>query len=234
MKNIKWKPVYLDSYPTSYMVSELGNVINTKHKKNIAYSDIQELAQLKTPGGYRQVCICVNGKVHRKYVHRLVAEAFIPNPNNLPEVNHKSGDKTKNSVDDLEWCTSSENKIHAYQTGLQKVGEKNSHSIYTELAIHRVCALIEENKLSPREISNVTGVNPTVILDIRNKGSWVHISKQYDFTNYTPKQIKYSTEQKELARSMLDSGKYSLKEISDKTGIPYKYVHYLSKHRKDK
>ena len=69
--------------------------------------------------GYKQVQIMRKGKRYTRYVHRLVAECFIPNPDNLPEINHKDGDKNNNSVDNLEWCNHSENLIHAYKTGLK-------------------------------------------------------------------------------------------------------------------
>jgi len=69
--------------------------------------------------GYKQVFVCVRNKHYMRYVHRLVAECYLPNPNNLPEVNHKDGNKANNNVDNLEWCTRSENQQHAIRTGLK-------------------------------------------------------------------------------------------------------------------
>jgi hypothetical protein len=63
--------------------------------------------------GYHQVTLCFNGFIKRFKVHRLVAEYFIPNSYELPQVNHKNGRKQQNTVDNLEWCTPSENIIHS-------------------------------------------------------------------------------------------------------------------------
>lgn len=101
-----WKP--LVEFEDLYEVSSFGRVSN--YRKILA---IQTL-----PKGYKYICLKINQRQHNRLIHRLVAEAFIENPEGKPEVNHKDGDKSNNSVSNLEWCTSSENKRHALDTGL--------------------------------------------------------------------------------------------------------------------
>lgn len=92
-----------------YLVNKNGEV------KSLCKKNPRILVPCNGPRGYKLVSIFENGEKKTRRVHRLVAEAFIPNPDNKPEVNHIDGDKGNNSVDNLEWATRSENEYHAYR-----------------------------------------------------------------------------------------------------------------------
>ena len=95
-----------------YYVDTQGNVYSTQRS-----STMKKLTPwLDTKKNYLMVGLMRDGKRHRMLVHRLVAMTFIPNPQNLPEVNHKDKKKTKCSVDNLEWCTRKENLYDSYST----------------------------------------------------------------------------------------------------------------------
>lgn len=91
-----------------YYVSDKGTVYSTKWGK-----DLKPLAPETKKSGYLEVCLRVGGKQFNKRVHRLVAEAFLPNPDNLPQVNHLDECKTNNSVENLAWCTNAENSRYS-------------------------------------------------------------------------------------------------------------------------
>ncbi len=87
----------------NYEVSDLGRIRSKKYGI---------LTPIKKDNGYLQINLCRNGIYKTFILHRLVALAFIPNPNNYPEINHKDEDKTNNCVDNLEWCTKSYNMTY--------------------------------------------------------------------------------------------------------------------------
>ena len=106
---VEWKKITNFS---GYSVSDEGNVRNDLTGK------VLKNRSLAT--GYQLVTLCDNNGHHQKSVHRLVAKEFIDNPRGCDFVNHIDGDKANNRVENLEWCTQSENMKHAYRTGLQK------------------------------------------------------------------------------------------------------------------
>lgn len=94
-----WKDI--DGYIGLYQVSNLGNVKSL----NFGRTKKEKLLSIgKTGKGYCAVSLCKNGNQKTALVHRLVANAFIPNPQNLPQINHKNEIKSDNSADNLEWC----------------------------------------------------------------------------------------------------------------------------------
>ena len=189
--DVEWRTIIIDGIVTNYEVSNIGEVRNKTTKKI--------LSQYIDKDGYRHATIIVDGKQYHPGVHRFVAIAFISNPENKPEVNHKNGVKYINVVDNLEWVTTSENVKHAFDTGLKSsiLGSANSLSHYTDKQIHKVCKMLEKG-ISNKKISDKTGVDRKYITDIKKGRRWKHISKKYNI-----KKEKYSEEMKEKIKELL-------------------------------
>ncbi len=122
-----WKPI--PDFEGLYEISNLGRVKALKRKKNCnrGWGWIKEHIMKQTTANSEYCRVPLTNKEHiKKYylVHRLVAQAFIDNPNNYPEVNHINGDKLDNSVNNLEWCDRQYNIKHAYKMGLNPSKKK--------------------------------------------------------------------------------------------------------------
>ena len=103
--------------------------------------------------------------------HRLVASKFIPNPKNLPEINHKDGDKTNNHRDNLEWCTAKENKKHAMDNGLFKIfkGDSNGNSKLESKEVKKIKELLENKTMLNKDIAKLFNISPSTISAIKHK-----------------------------------------------------------------
>lgn len=100
----KW--IDIIGFEGQYQISNYGNIYSVKSKKMLGKS-------LGT-SGYKNVCLCKNGFAKTYMIHRLVAKHFLPNPENLEQVNHKDHDKGNNNAENLEWVSQSENVKHSY------------------------------------------------------------------------------------------------------------------------
>ena len=117
-----WKPI---SGFENYKISNLGRIKNTVFRNRYT-TMLKEriLTPSKNGRGYLFVYLSKNDNRKMKTIHRLVAEAFIENPNGYPVINHRDGNKENNFVDNLEWCTVQYNAQHSHRLGLQKPSER--------------------------------------------------------------------------------------------------------------
>ena len=124
--------------------------------------------------GYEMVML-FNPK--KKYlVHRLIADAFVPNPKNLPEINHIDGNRLNNKPENLEWVTSKTNKQHAWDNGLYRHrGEQHPLTTLTVKDIKEIRKLCTEGKYTQRKIAQIFGVDPMTISNIKLGKTWGHI-----------------------------------------------------------
>lgn len=179
-----WKDVI--GYEGIYQVSNLGNVKSLYRK--VFYADGRTYTYKERILNWnimRKVNRCYvhlykNSERKAMLVHRLVAQAFIPNPDNLPEVNHKSGITTENDISNLEWVTHSDNMKHGFKTGLiNNTGILHGNNIYNEDQIKQVKKYLLEGK-GQAEIERLTGVGRATVYEIKKGRQWVHIEISND------------------------------------------------------
>lgn len=131
--------------------------------------------------GYEIVYLGLGKRSESKtfFVHRLVAKTFIPNPNNLPEINHKNCVKLNNRVENLEWCTHLQNMQHAYANGLvgHARGEDNPRSKINQRKANRIRKSYANGKITQRQLARLYGVNQRLIWSILHKKIWNYLSE---------------------------------------------------------
>lgn len=146
-------------YEDRYSITEDGRVWSKLSKKFLSLH--------KTDKGYLTFATKIGGRngTYKCFkVHRLVAEAYIPNPENKPHVNHKDGNKENNSVDNLEWVTPTENMLHASSLGLLKSDRPKLTQEHIEFIKHNYVP--GDTNYGARALGRMFGVNHSVILKV--------------------------------------------------------------------
>lgn len=162
-----------------YLINEKGEVFSP-------YRGLHQLKQHKIQKGYLRVHLRTTDGSKFFMVHRLVLEAFYPIQNSLSlQVNHIDGNKENNNLDNLEWCTQSENMAHARKIGLRDnlaKGERAGCNVLTEEQVLEICnELLKPNRASLAKIGAKYGVSKYAIHDIKRKKSWEWLTKDYNF-----------------------------------------------------
>jgi len=210
MKPIAWKPIR--GYEGLYEISDKGQVkslIGWNGKRYINREKI--LKPTKTTTGYWKIELVKNKNRKSKKIHRLIAIAFIPNPEKKPNINHIDGNPLNNSLENIEWCTQKENVDHALRIGLRKlvkIPQKELEELY----------LVNKNSL--RMIGNTYGLSATTVARRLEK---LGIKRR----SLTEKKTKYFlTEELVLRELQIKTQKQLAKEVGCDPSL---ISHYLRK-----
>jgi len=176
---LEWKKIKTNSGEKELYVSRKGDIESNGTLRKL----------VNNGGGYYKVIIRVKSERCSCFVHRLVAQAFIPNPDNLPEVNHIDGDKGNNCVSNLEWVTKTENIRHAFKTDLMDASkiscERSSSTDKTNEEIHEICKDIQDG-MKNSEICEKYDVPKQFVSKIKNRLTWKEVSKNYKWKKEAP------------------------------------------------
>ena len=141
-----------------YIITEDGRIINS-------INGHERKPQLNNKGYLR---VQIGGKNY--FVHRLVAEKYVPNPDNKEQVNHIDGNKLNNCASNLEWVTNQENRNHAVKNKLHQHGEGHA---FAKLDWEKVDYIREHMDISDKELSELFGVAPQTIYDVKYNRTWI-------------------------------------------------------------
>ncbi len=175
---MKWKDV--PGYEGCYKANFNGDIKGLNKRSKTNRETI--LKPFKNKFGYLTIQLSKNDKKTHYGVHRIIALTFIENHENKPFVNHKDGNKANNHVDNLEWCTKSENEKHAHAIGLKNwKGQNHSQSKLTNEDVHVIRMLIS-NGIRNKKIAALFDLDNSTISDIKRGKIWSHLKQISSFS----------------------------------------------------
>lgn len=176
-----WKDI--EGYEGLYQVSNLGRIKALQRlRKNGRVRKEQILKNHAYENGYFKITLCDNTmKSKRYFVHRLVAIAFVENPNNLPCVNHKDENSSNNDARNLEWCTFQYNNTYGHRLDCV-IGESNKSHKLTKEQVQEIRRLYKRNdrKVGGCALARKYGVSSMTISEIARNKKWKHLLKEVD------------------------------------------------------
>jgi len=161
-------------YYHGYKVDSNGVVYSKVNGKPMKYGISEK--------GYFQICISILGKKTSKKIHRIVAETFIENPQNKRTVNHKDFNKTNNNLENLEWATHSEQRVHCIENGIgflknrDNTGVKNPRAKIKDLDVINIRKIASTGANNNTELAKIYGLNESTINNIIKGRTWKHIT----------------------------------------------------------
>lgn len=165
----------ISGYEGLYSISFTGIVWSHKKKCGVSSHEGKELKPHQDGSGYLFVMLSKDGVRKQPKLHRLIAENFIPNPHNYQVVNHKNGIKTDNRIENLEWCTQSDNIKHSFKMGLSsQLGSRNAQSKLTETDVISI-RLKYSAGISRKILANDFKISLATLCDIINNKIWKHV-----------------------------------------------------------
>lgn len=169
--------VAVQNFP-SYLIGDRGEVISLNYRHT---GKAKKLKRSVNRYGYENVELWKNGEGKRVTVHQLVAQHFVPNPNDKPQVDHLNGDKTDNRAKNLEWVAAEENIRRFWKDNKQqrrdRSGEKNHASKVTKGEAERIKMLYEETEATQSDIATRFDLNQSQVSRIVNGKRWNHLSQ---------------------------------------------------------
>lgn len=167
-----WK--YVDDTDGRYVIFDDGTILTSYYRLTCGPHIMRPF---KAHNGYHRITLFVRGRQRKFFMHRLVAQAFLPRPSSLHEVNHKNGVKTDNRIENLEWVSKSENSLHAIRSGLQIV-RRGTNAPGAKLTERQVLGLYSARQHGERNvsISRRTGISEKVISEIWLGKRWAWLT----------------------------------------------------------
>lgn len=167
-----WKDII--EYEGLYQISSFGNVKSFKR-----YKEGKLLQPKSDKDGYKEIGIRdIQGNRKFKRVHRIVAEAFLENPNNYTFVNHKDNDPSNNNIENIEWCTIEYNNKYRFSNGnASHKGSKHPIASITEETAIKIYKLGHSGNYTETQLAKMFNTTRSVVNKIRLDKSWTHVTK---------------------------------------------------------